>query len=364
MLKFREIGVLNALADNGGNLKDDTQDYVVCLDNTVDPLVNVLPRIPKKSVLKIDYQASQAEVRRIHALGHTADEVIVANQTYRVIIGHIDGKYESARRGTEKRYASKAPATLSGTAATDRSNIFTDLVSKINNDYMNYGTGYLMSKLTVVGAAGLTSGITAGDTIFQGANLGAATWTAKIAYVDPNWSAAAGQVICVYDETGTFAVDAEINKLTATAITNVAGGDHARVAAQGLVFVDDAGYYISPNELRPGKSVLWEQGFSTAVVGITLQGAYSIGIGTDLLALKAVFNLRKNKVLSGDAEFKFNIDPIAGKTYELAVITVKADETEALSQNSDSRTFQYHLYMDETTAEYVTELKAALNGML
>jgi hypothetical protein len=364
-MKSRKIGVLNTVAAAAANLKDDTTDYVVCLDNSANPLTAVLPRIKKGSILGINYQASQAEVRRIHALGHNGDEVIVASRRYRVIIDHLDATVESARRGTERRYATLAPATLSGNAATDRSNVYTDLVTKINNDYSNYGTGYLMNKITAVGAAGITSGMVAGDTIFQGATLAAATWTGKLAYINPAWSAAAGQIICVYDETGTFAVDGEIKKGTGagTAITNVAGGDHSKVASQGLVFVDDAGYYRTPNELRPGKSILWAQSFVTAVVAITNQGAYSIGIGTDLLAMKAVFNLRKNDVLSGNADFTFDIDPVAGQTYELATIKVKADSIEALSQGVESREVELQLYMDETTGANVTALKAALSAM-
>ena len=371
MLKFRKIGVLNTVGASGANIKDDTTDDVICLDKTADPLVAVLPRIPNGSVVDVSYQASQAEVRRIHALGHLADEVIVASQRYRVIIDHIDSKFESASRGTERRYAVKADATLTGTPATDRLNIFTDLVTKINTDYLNYGTAYLIDQITVTAAAGDLNEVIVGSKVFQtDTDEAAAEYIGYVAFKNTTWTGA--ETLQLYNTSGTL--DATTDK--ALQVGNYVTGDgttledistdaaNSAVLGQGLVFEDDAGYYTTPNELRPGKSVLFEQGFSLATVAVTLAGAYSIGIGTDMLALKPIFNLRKNNVISGDADYNFDIDPVAGQTYELAVLTVKSTEAEALSSNSVNRQFQYHLYMDETTSANVDALKVLLTALI
>ena len=371
MLKFRKIGVLNSVGAAGANIKDDTTDDVICLLNSADPLVAVLPRIPNGSVADVSYQASQAEVRRIHSLGHLADEVIVASQRYRVIIGHIDGENESARRGAEKRYATVAAAVLSGTAATDRLNIFSDLVSKINTDYLNYGTAYLIDQITVTAAAGDLNEVIVGSKVFQtDTDEAAAEWVGYVAFKNTTWTGA--ETLQLYNTSGTL--DDTTDK--ALQVGNYVTGDgttledistdaaNSAVLGQGLVFEDDAGYYLSPNELRPGKSVLWVQGFSLATLVTTLAGAYSIGIGTEMLARKAVFNLRKNDVISGDVDYNFDIDPIAGQTYELAVLTIKADEAEALSQGNVARQFQYHLYMDETTSANVDALKVLLTALI
>lgn len=370
MLKFRKIGIINSVGAAAANLKDDTTDDVVCLDNTTNPLVAVLPRIPNGAVANISYQASQAEVRRVHSLGHLADEVIVASQRYRVVIDHLDGMFESARRGTDRRYASVAPAVLTGTAATDRLNIFTDLVAKINTDYLNYGTAYLIDQITVTAAAGDLNEVIVGSKVFQtDSNEAAADFVGYVAFKNTTWTGA--ETLHLYNTSGTL--DATTDK--ALQVGNYVTGDgttledistdaaNSAVLGQGLVFEDNAGYYTTPNELRPGKSILYEQGFSLATVAITLEGAYSIGIGTDMLALKPIFNLRKNDVISGNVDYNFNVDPVAGQTYELAVITINASEAEALSTNNVSRQFQYHLYMDESNSTNVTNLKNALNAL-
>jgi len=168
----------------------------------------------------------------------------------------------------------------------------------------------------------------------------------------------------VYNESGTLdsATDKALKVVTGTPEDISTDAANTRVAGQGIVLVDDAGYFKSPNELRPGKSVAFDQGFTTASIEKTLDGAYSIGIGTDMLAEKASYNLRKNKAITGDVDFTFDIDPVAGQTYELAVITVVTEQITGES-NVESRVFEYHLYMDETTAQNVTDLKAALNAL-
>jgi len=364
MLKFRKIGVLNTVAASAANVKSDGSDVVICLDNTANPLVSVLPRIPKGKIVNINYQASQAESRRIHSIGHNGEETVVANQRYRLILDHYESKYESAARGQERRYAYKAPATLSGVAATDRSNLYTDLYNKINNDWANFVTAYLLTKITVTAAAGDLNEVAVGGWIFQtDSTFAAATWKAQIAAVPTTaWSGAT--TIYVYNESGTLdsATDKALKVVTGTPEDISTDAANTRVAGQGIVLVDDAGYFKSPNELRPGKSVAFDQGFTTASIEKTLDGAYSIGIGTDMLAEKASYNLRKNKAITGDVDFTFDIDPVAGQTYELAVITVVTEQITGES-NVESRVFEYHLYMDETTAQNVTDLKAALNAL-
>lgn len=76
----------------------------------------------------------RAEVVQIVNIGKTNKPTIVANTVYELAIGNTN-KTESGKANPDpKRYKAISPATLSGSAVTDRKNVYDDLVNKINND--------------------------------------------------------------------------------------------------------------------------------------------------------------------------------------------------------------------------------------
>ena len=85
-----------------------------------------------------------AENPQVVLLGASATkETIVAETRYRVEIGNLEDEYETSKRELTK-YAYTSPTALTGDADTDRLNVYTALVSKINAFAGNNCTAYLV----------------------------------------------------------------------------------------------------------------------------------------------------------------------------------------------------------------------------
>ena len=148
--EIEKRGIINTLPTTGGNaIFDDTtaEHWGFCVDgtdNTATAPQLIWEPIPYGSVVDTEVLASQAEVRQLAILGaSTTKETIVASQRYKIEIDSFNQDYESAKRPVAQ-HSYTAAATLSGTAATDRANVYTALISKINAYAGNNATAYAL----------------------------------------------------------------------------------------------------------------------------------------------------------------------------------------------------------------------------
>lgn len=369
-------GVINTLAASGDNLYTDADhgEHMIVADNTADPLVPIIPfKIKPNSVKSINYVAAAEEVRRAWVIGVLNEETIVAGTKYSIEIDYAQYKRNSTRRGAAYKYGYTSPAVLSGDADTDRENVYTALKNKIEAHTGNFVEAKLLTKIEGLTAAGNLDEVTVGATVMQTDNTeAAADWTAKVAYVQSTWSGTVD--LYVYDTDGTL--DAATDKslqvgdyVTGDGSTLEAISTNAAQTAvdgQGLFILDDAGYWITPDQNRPGaSSVILTNGFSTSVATISRDVTYAQGQGDVMLAMKPVYNYKSDDIISGDIEYTFNQDPISTKAYTLAIIELenRAEPTAGFDQ-VPTQNVQLHLYMDESNGTNLTNLKSALDAIV
>jgi hypothetical protein len=335
MRQFNKVGIINTPGVVNVSYPAGSTSYVagqvtICDADNTNPIVDQFVGLPISNgeSYKITALAERTEVQQIAVIGKTA-EVIDAAERYGVEIGTVTRKYESKLQ-QPARYAIKAPTVLSGTAATDRANIFTILQDKINADPFNKVTAAVMHKIaytlgtTTKGVTGSTTvsplvNVTTVDKVRVGApgvqetsaitmNVAAITVTSGTI----TGGDAAG-FIWVYGVSDLTSWNTGVKTLTFTdAVLDeniIVTTNAAPTEAQGLVITDDAGYFSEiPNRLGASLVKLygdWDiiNGSVTgAEVSIDCLSKYARGKGTDLTAKVPVYGTcGHDEFISGDA---------------------------------------------------------------
>lgn len=351
---------------------------------TVAPEV-VVPPIPVGSIKQITKTPSRAEVRKItyvgRPLGTTAApvrETIVAAKKYTIRIANELSQQETSKK-PDGIYSVTAPAVLSGTEATDRLNVYTALVNKINAHATNNVEAFLVSSMafTLGGATAVDKLPVVGEVITQAVTNGtakvAAVWVGTGSIADGD---AAG-LIFLYDISSAWTDTARVLtgaggfKCTSTVSTLTAG--------EGIITVDDAGYYPAGQNPRQGEtSVYLARGFDAnyvesgeantlalATVGYVsgLLAQYSHGIGTRMLEDYPVFDREGSDVISGNAYYALlNKKPVAGETYtRFEIIVSKNTDIAHLGHKGGSMAdFQYDVWFSESDATHLANFEVAL----
>jgi len=344
--------------------------------------VPILGPIKYGTTKRLTYTAPQREIQNVVLIGGATVEVIAAATRYCVDIWNPDTKYETFHQIPQK-YAYTTAAALTGNAYTDRLNVYTALVSKVN--------AFDKSNVTAYGLmlASYTGGTSFGD---------AATNFVVGELVTQDTSTLTAQVAACSIATGTFAADnatgyiwlynhsAGSGTWLETQKTLTAAGTFATTTLlpattncvvtvtnattywyQGMVVVDDAGYFTS-NLSRGGiNRVAVTAGFATATATVLIAGQYSIGIGTDMLALRPTFDIGNQAVISGRLEYDFSNSayPVAGQTYERIVIDVDEGDEDALDARIVKSRKQYVLWFNDSShSDYTGDLTTALTAAL
>ena len=360
-------GLINSLAATGQNFGKDDQHYYIasndCSEGASGYAVDdtpecVVPPIPVDADIAVDWIDTAAEVRRMWTIGHAKDETIVADNRYKIMIEQDDRKREGAT-SRPLIYAYTAPSPLTGTADERRSQIYTALVNKINNDNRNNGTAYLCTLLT--GNAGADIGdLSVGDQLEQDSS----GWKGYVAYVDDDWEEDDSIRLLVYTETdaSSFATDEQIEIQGGEKV--ILDGTLTRTVGQGLMFLDDAGYYWSPSTVkRGGPSTVWQNGFSTADVAMSRDWTRAQGVGSDMAKFVPSYDPYKKDAISGDVLMSFEGDDLStSKTYTLAIISIKhGNQVGAASQQAKESQFKYYVWADDS--QNLAAFKTALNTM-
>lgn len=372
MKKRPIVAVLNTVEDTAVNLITDTNEWGIIKTSAGKELL--LGMFRKGMIVRAESFNPVAEAKQIVTIGaDVTPEVIVASTRYKIEIGNPDDKYESQKKGPAI-HAYTTAAALSGNAATDRSNVYTALNTKINAYAGNNVTSYLLT------IAAYTLGGSVGDAatnfiIGENVEQETSTETARIAKCTITSGTFAGDdaagYVWVFNISDVSAWLETAKKLTADG--TVAGvstnciitvTNATTVHNTGLVIEDDAGYFIS-NISRAG--VNWvgaTQGWTTSIAVVALASAYALGIGSVMAQLIPRYDHGKVAVISGFLEYELQNDDAfdIAKTYRKYVITIADGDENAMSAEKEKAEQEVILYVDYA-ASHIGDLDTAIGNL-
>ena len=212
-----------------------------------------------------------------------------------------------------------------------------------------------------------------GETVTQETS----TITAKVAKCDITSGTMAGDDaagnLWLYDVSDVDSWDAGTKTWTAAGTsagvsTNivVTGTAASQVHNTGIVIVDDAGYFTSKIN-RGGSSLVFNRaGFSTDTPAISVAASYARGIGSVMVAQKAIWDRGHRDLIQGDTEFLYedNMVASASKTYSKYVFTITGGDEHADSGTKVTGEHQVIIYLDESNSTNLTNMDSALDTVI
>ena len=365
MKKRPFVAIIPTLEASGANVVDDTTGlFWSVMKASAD--ANALMTFPYGKVTSYNYVASAAEVRQHVLVGATvAVETIVASTRYAIQVHNPDQDYETQRQ-TPIVHAYTSAATLSGTAATDRQVVYDALIAKLNAYAGNNVAAFSLTTIdyTLGTSAGdAATNFTIGETVTQETS----TETAKVAKCTITSGTMAGDdaagVIYVYDISDEASWLETAKTLTGgTSAIVVTGTNATTVHAFGICIVDDAGYFISKIGRGGASLVSLRSGFSTNTAEVGVAHTYALGIGTNMLAQKPVFDHSKQDLVSGDLEYDFQDGDVAvaGATYRKYIIKYTDGDEDAIGGTQESAESEKILYVSEGNSTNLGTFNSAL----
>lgn len=343
-----KVAVLNTVEAAAANILNNTFEWAIQKTSAGHEIL--LGPIRTGKIVRVESFDPAAEVRQIIGIGLDATpEVITASTRYKIEIGNPEDRYETFRRFPIV-HAYTTPAALTGTAATDRLNVYTALVAKVNAYAGNNATASLVTVADFTlgtDGAGTATNFTPGETVTQETS----TNTAKVAKAVITSGTMAGNdaagKIYLYDvaKTGWLTTAKTLTGGTSLCVATVTNA--TTVHDQGMVVIDDAGYFTSTLG-RGGVNWVGAPGWATSVAEVLRAGVYSQGIGSVIAQLIPRYDHAKQDLLSGFMEYELQAGDAwdITKTYRKYVITVADGDQEAMAGNPESANQQYILYAD------------------
>ena len=358
MKKRPNVALINVSLTGGANLFDDTVAKQWAWVN--DALKSrLLGPFPYGKVKRVDIYDPVAEVTQIVSVDAGVDgvkQVIAANTKYGLVSGNPDVDYESQAIGPLKVGYTSA-SVLSGNADTDRATVYRALISRFNAysggnatasevAVFDYTAGGLTGLATpVIGqvVTQTTSGVTAKIlkwTLTSG-TFGAGTAAGKI------W---------LYDISDPTAMTTTPVKTWTYGTSTFSGTDNTGVKATGIAFVDKAGYFTSDNARGGLNYFAVNGGFNTVGPVIDRAGAYSMGIGSEMLARMPVYEPTGQDAIRGTLEYDFENKaiPDPAKTYTKFVVTFEQGDEESLAATVVTTESQAICYVDYAASDLAT----------
>jgi hypothetical protein len=355
------VGILHTLGASGAQVLDDTaaEQWGICDLKTDDPANYLHEPIPYGKTLKVESFASQAEVQQIVVIGGENKETIAANTRYKLEIHNPEDQYESQAQ-SPAIHAYSTGATIPAADAA-RTLVYSALVDKVNAYSGNNATALLLFEkaYTAGGLTGLETPIV-GETAVETTSAA----TARII----SWTITGG-TFGGGDAAGTVwmaLVSGTLSAVTKTwtygSSSSTLSGTDAALLGQGIAIEDNAGYFTSKLG-RPGINyVALTQGFTTDVAVVGLAGAYAMGIGSVMAALKPVYDDSKQDAITGDLAYEFTRGDVANiaKTYTKIVITKRGGDEDAIDGRNVALDNQITIYADESNGTYLAALISAI----
>ena len=210
-------------------------------------------------LISVDHRLYKAEVSQVVTIGGSTP-TITASTTYTVKIGY---PYQDGSSGLQSSLLSishNTPATLSGNAATDRENVYSALVSKINSAAQDFVTA-----VSLGGGTGFTITDVAGYNSPR-----------------PNAPREVSTVLLAPDKDGGGFVQA--NDLAITTPGVVGFGDGTRLAADDLV-IDPVTNNVSQGEFDAPEGAVAGQFYDAFFITSFKAAAVSLVVGENTLII-------------------------------------------------------------------------------
>lgn len=301
-----------------------------------------------------------AEVRQEVTIGGAVAPVVAASSKYTIILGNTDNTREGAHL-QNMPYNYISPPALTGTAATDRYNMYYRLALNINNNISNFCQAYNMITITQTNTAAFAENeiITQSVSGAVGINIktvsgGAAgtTGTLTIGVISGTFTTASA--------TLTGSVTGTASATAATITTGI-----------GLRIIDDAGYFPA-NGGRTGVNTVVLPAVSAwatpaTMIVVTTTGVYSFGQGTRMAQDVPVLERTSPNLASGTWEMATNNAPVGGATYQCYKIidTVSASSgMPGSGNNSITRTQVLWLEKTDASGTPITNYAATNTAIL
>lgn len=344
MKKRPRVAVLNTIAASGANVLDDATGNVWGIVDGSGAIL--LGTFPRGKIVRKESFTPVAENRQVVLLGASATkEVIAAATRYKIEIGNPEVKYETFPTNPAV-HAYTTPVALSGDADTDRLNVFSALVNKVNNYAGNNASASLLHQFafTLGGASG-NDELTVGTTITQQTS-GVTAVVGKVTVTSGSWAGGdAAGTIWVYGASGDPTDGALTWGYASSTITQTI---HTLLLGTGMACVDDAGYFISSLTRKGANWYAATQGFQTAVFELAEAAVYAMGIGSVLAQLEPRYDPSKQDAIEGELDYELvNGDHFdTSKTYIKYVITIQDGDEKALEDEKVASLQEISLYAD------------------
>lgn len=293
-----------------------------------------LMAIKTASITSMTKQVSVLEVQQVVTIGSSTSPVVTAATKYQLKIAAYGGTVREGAINQLLSFGYTSPYVLTGSAPTDRYNLFSALATKINRTQSAYVTAYALITITQTN----TSAFAVGEIVTQsvsgatGIVVAGTTGTLTLGVISGTFTSASATL------TGSITGTA-----SATAATIVLG--------LGLRIVDDAGYYApytSQSFERGPSEILVTAGFAQSDLVVTTAGVVGVGQGTRMLSNVPVRELTSGNLAQGYWFFPVNNPPLTGDHYTTYTITSTLSAfQDALSDNAERHEVVQILYIDE-----------------
>lgn len=352
MKKRPFVAIIPTLEAGGANVVDDTTGLYWSVMQA-SATAAALMTFPYGKVTSYNHVVSQAEVLQMILIGaSTTKETIVAATSYSIEIGNPDQSYETHKTFPFVHSFTSA-TTLSGTAATDRTNVYAGLVAKVNAYAGNNAAAYALTY------AAYTLGTSAGDaetnfTVGEVVTQETSTETANVAKCTIVTGTMAGDdaaghiwIYNISDEAAWLETAKTLTGGTSAVVATVTNA--TTVFSTGMIIIDVAGYFTSKISRGGINYVGIKRGFTVATATVGRAGVYSLGIGTTMLAQIPVFDHSKQDLISGDLEYDFQDGdlPVAGATYTKYIFEYLDGDEDAIGATTESAKSVKILYIEE-----------------
>lgn len=296
-----------------------------------------------------------AETAAIHHVSLAATPV--AETLYGIRLGNTNNK-RLERMGDKNLVAWTTPATLSGTAATDRHNIYKALAWRLNNHRHLKDMVDAYAVITSTGSAG-TGTHTIGNTTTGGTSGATGVILATVSGATP--ALVIGQTSQTNFTTGETIT-------SSSGATAVLGAPTLGVRLQ----INEAGNYsgnapeVYPHEgIMEPLAVYAAHGFVPSDITNPTPAVRGFGVGTRMLAYKPVWEATGRNLAKGSLTYPANADPTAGNLYDAVMVRVKGTTNDVIGSDSSGMTggtdIYYLLWINAaggSRAAFVTALNA------
>ena len=349
-----KTGVINTTGSQLANVVSNgvlQVNQYVFMDGTGGNIA-IFPPIPKGSIINIEKKVAQIEKSQVVVvMNHKETPNATVGALTRYSVGIQSPKDRIANSNTRDTKIFAAVLASTGVAATDRATIVNNLVAKLNAYIPLYTKAQALQLYVATGLAALTAGnVPVGCLLGQGA-VGA-TWMGYCCYADSTWTTAAGQGILVHTISGTLGTGI-MNNISTGSDVALTSGVGAITTSQGLSLYDQSGYFSWKDKIgRGGAPFIYSSPTFTSIrPTIVQQEQTSHGLGTDMIAEIAEFDLNRIAVDKGNILRQWNQLPLAGSSYTEYIIRFRSKTSPgALDGSVVDIPAEYSMYLKEDTA--------------